>query len=236
MPRTRPAGRLDELLASATRVFIARGYRRTQMADVAREMGVSPGALYGYVEGKEALFHLLIDRSFEAAALEPPALPVRTPPPGATLARLRERLEEETRLPRPAAALARSKVADPAAELEGVVRELYDLIERTRLGTALIERSALDVPELATLFYVDVRRGLLARLTRYLERRIRGAALRPVPDPATAARLVLEAITWFARHRMGDRDSAAIDDATARETTIDFLVAGLALGARRTKR
>ncbi|MEW6267860.1 MAG: TetR/AcrR family transcriptional regulator C-terminal domain-containing protein, partial [Thermodesulfobacteriota bacterium] len=138
----------------------------------------------------------------------------------------------ETALPRLSAALARSRVADPRAELEGVVRELYELVERTRLGTALIERSALDQPALATLFYVDVRRKLIERLTRYLERRIRSGALRPVPDPPTAARLILETITWFARHRMGDADSAAIDDAAARETTVDFLVHGLAAAGR----
>lgn len=224
------------MLTCAARVFIAKGYRRTQMADVAREMGLSPGALYGYVEGKEALFHLLVDRAFTAEPVDAPSLPVRTPPPGATLARLRERLETETALPRLSAALARRRVDDPRAELEGVVRELYALVERTRLGTALIERSALDQPSLATLFYVDVRRKLIARLTSYLERRIKGGALRAVPDPATAARLVLETITWFARHRLGDADSAMIDDATARETTVDLLVHALALpGARRRK-
>ena len=52
MARKRPEGRLDQLLNCATRVFIEKGYRRTQMADVAREMGVSAGTLYGYVEGK----------------------------------------------------------------------------------------------------------------------------------------------------------------------------------------
>ncbi len=72
------------------------------------------------------------------------------------------------------------------------------------------------------------------RLTRYLERRIASGALRAVPDPATAARLVLETITWFARHRLGDADSANIEDAIARETTIDFLVHGLAPVPERT--
>lgn len=218
-------------------MFIARGYRRTQMADVARETGVSPGTLYGYVEGKEALFRLLVDRAFTAEPGEPPELPVRTPAPGATLARLRERLTQETALPGLSAALARgarAKAVDPRAELEGILRELYDLIEQTRLGIALIERSAVDQPQLATLSYVDVRRKLIERLTRYLERRIASGALRAVPDPATAARLVLETITWFARHRLGDADSANIDDATARETTIDFLVHGLAPVPERT--
>jgi len=225
--RKRPPGRIDELLASATRVFTARGYRRSQMADVAREMGVSPGTLYGYVESKEALFHLLIDRAFGREEGDLPALPVRTPAPGATLARLRERLATETRLPRLEAALARARPADPRAELEEVLAELYDLVERTRQGTALVERSALDEPELARAFYVEMRRALIARITRYLERRIRGGFLRTLPDPRTAARLVLETITWLARHRLGDADAGDIDDRRARAAALDFLVAGL---------
>jgi len=227
MARKRSPGSLDRLLDAATRVFVARGYRRTQMADVAREMGVSAGALYGYVESKEALFHLLVDRAFTGAPAEPPPLPVRTPAPGETLARLRERLLHETALPRLAAATARTRVADPRGELEAVLVELYDLIERTRWGTALIERSALDVPSLATLFYGEVRRSLILRLTTYLEKRIRARQLRAVPDPAAVARLVVETVTWFARHRLRDADAAGIDDVAARVTTIDFLVAGL---------
>jgi len=227
MARRRPAGRLEQLLSGATRVFIAKGYRRTQMADVAREMGVSPGALYGYVESKEALFLLLIDRAFTERPADAPPLPVRTPAPGATLARLRDRLALETKLPRLSAATAHARVADPRVELEEVLVELYDLIERTRAGTALIERSALDMPGLATVFYVEVRRDVLTRLTRYLEKRIRAGLLRRVPDAATVARLILETITWFARHRLRDADPATTDDATARATTIDFLLAGL---------
>jgi len=227
MARTRPPGRLDEILDCAARVFTAKGYRRTQMADVAREMGVSPGTLYGYVAGKEALFHLVIDRTIATDARELPALPVPTPAPGQTLARLRERLADETRLPRLAAALRRARPGDARAELEEVLGELYDLIERTRRGTALIERSALDEPELAALFYVEVRRDLIARLTRFLERRIRSSHVRALPDPPTAARLVLETITWLARHRLRDADAADIDDPRARTTALDFLVAGL---------
>jgi AcrR family transcriptional regulator len=32
------------------------------MAEVAREMGVSPGNVYNYVEGKDALFYLVLRR------------------------------------------------------------------------------------------------------------------------------------------------------------------------------
>ena len=54
-------------------------------------------------------------------------------------------------------------------------------------------------------------------------------AVRPLPDVPTAARLILETVVWFARHRHNSPDSAMIGDATALETTVDFLVSGLLL-------
>ena len=49
MARHIPEDRIDGLIRAATEVFIARGYRLTQMADVAEAVGVAKGTLYGYV-------------------------------------------------------------------------------------------------------------------------------------------------------------------------------------------
>src|SRR5215213_6391283 len=79
-PKTRrpqPADRLEDVIHAGATVFARRGYRRTQMADVAREMGVSPGNLYNYVEGKDALFYLVLRRVLgERAGEQPLELPV----------------------------------------------------------------------------------------------------------------------------------------------------------------
>src|SRR5437016_13607302 len=95
-----PETRLSDLIEAAIEVFIAKGYRRTQMADVARAASVSQGTLYNYVESKEALFYLILDRGFSDAP--PPArseLPIRTPPMDAIVRRLGERMASEFRLP-----------------------------------------------------------------------------------------------------------------------------------------
>jgi AcrR family transcriptional regulator len=227
MPRS--SNRLAEIIRAALAVFMEKGYRRTQMADVAREMGVSPGTLYNYVEGKEALFHLLIDQAFlDGPIPAPPALSIRTPPPGATLERVRERLIAGAALPKLEAALSRQRVADSRGELEEIVRELYGVIERDRQAITLIERSALDLPELARLFYFEARRSVLSRLERYVEIRTRRGDLGRVPSPAAAARLILETAAWFAMHRHRDPDAIAIDDQAARETVVHFLVNALA--------
>ena len=222
-------------MAAALRVFAEKGYRRTQMADVAREMGISPGTLYRYVAGKEALFHLVIDRAFAPGRPPiPPALPIGAPPPGATLARLRERLAADTALPSLDAALRRTRVSDARAELAAVVDELYERIERAWPGIIVLERSALEMPELAHVFYGEMRRSLLDRLERYLRARMRAGQLRRVPGPA-AARFVLESIAWFAMHRHRDPLPPKLDDAAARAAATDLIVNALAGPGRHRK-
>src|SRR5262245_63728957 len=181
--RRRPADGLDQVIAAALRVFAEKGYRRTQMSDVAREMGVAPGTLYGYVAGKEALFHLVVDRAFTGDGTPPPpALPIPTPPRGATLARLRERLARDRALPALEAALKQARPSDPRAELEAVVSALYDRIAGAWQGIVVLEHSALDWPELAHVFYAEMRRGLLQRLERYLHARAKAGRLARTPS------------------------------------------------------
>ena len=56
MVRTIPADRFPAVVAAATRVFITHGYQRTQVQDVADALGLAKGTLYGYADGKAALF------------------------------------------------------------------------------------------------------------------------------------------------------------------------------------
>ena len=221
--RRRPADGLDRLIAAALRVFADKGYRRAQMSDVARELRVAPGTLYGYVAGKEALFHLVVDRAFTGDGWPAaPALPIPTPPPGATLARLRERLTRDSALPALEIALRRGRPADMRAELEAIVGALYDRIAGAWQGIVMLERSALDWPELAHVFYAEMRRNLLRRLERYLQTRAEAGLLARAPSGAGAARFVLETIAWFAMHRHRDPD-ADLDDVTARRTVITLV-------------
>ena len=81
------------------------------MADVAREMGVSQGTLYNYVESKEALFYLLVERgvSNEPVTL-PDQLPLPTPSQDILLRRLEEQMRRSFVLPELDRALKRRRV------------------------------------------------------------------------------------------------------------------------------
>src|SRR6266446_4622043 len=106
-----------ELVGAATQVFLSKGYKRTQMADITDAMELSAGAIYRYVESKEALFDLVVrvgaGMEVEVSELTPP---IATPRPEATLAFLRKTLKREGRIASLHAAFARPKVGDVASE------------------------------------------------------------------------------------------------------------------------
>jgi AcrR family transcriptional regulator len=225
MNEKRTSQRIATLIDVATRLFIDRGYRRTQMEDITQAMGLSPAAVYRYVESKEALFDLVV----RAGALgEPPfdnlKLPIATPKPGATLRFLRETLDREGRIKSLESALGRRSADHPKAELEGIIRELYSRIARYRVGIKLLDRSALDWPQLAQLWSGQLRSALVEQVAHYLERRIDGGQLRPIPSPMATARLMIESVTFFAMHRHHDPFPTPMDDKTAEETVVDTLV------------
>jgi hypothetical protein len=91
----------------------------------------------------------------------------------------------------------------------------------------MIERSAREMPELAQIFNVDLRRPLLGALTSYLEQRSERGHLRRTPHPDATARLVVETIVWFSRHRLSGPDRAAIPAQAAEDTVVDTLLHAL---------
>jgi AcrR family transcriptional regulator len=224
-----PDDRVEQLVDAAAAVFIEQGYARTQMADVAAALGVAKGTIYLYVESKEALFdlvarHVDVLRPFETR----PALPVRTPKPGATVRYVRERLAQAQVPPTLAQALSRDRVANVRAELEAIVREVYDLLASNRRGIKLLDRSARDHPELAALWFDGARGGLVTLLSKYLEDRTRRKLLRPLPDPTVTARLLIETTVFWAVHRHWDSHPQPVEEAVARETVVRFIVSALA--------
>src|SRR5260370_7823598 len=99
MARHDAAARLSELVKSATEVFIERGYKGTQMEDIASSLGVAKGTLYVYVESKEALFDLVVRCADTVHPFERiPHLPIPTPKPGATLPYVPNRLPQNQHL------------------------------------------------------------------------------------------------------------------------------------------
>jgi AcrR family transcriptional regulator len=229
--------RFPEVLAAAVRVFARDGYRSAHMSDVAREAGLSEAALYRYVDSKEDLFALAIRHALlleplpSSEASEPAAeFPLKAPSLHEMIRQTRDFVAAEV----PFGSLADALLVtdpqgpdDPATELESIMRELFGLEEMTARAADMIERSARELPELADLLNSGLRRPVLDALTGYLDSRAKAGKLRATPDTAATARLVLETLTWFARHRHSDPYGAAIPATLAQDTAVDALLHAL---------
>jgi AcrR family transcriptional regulator len=225
MVRRTPPNRVRDVAQAARSVFIEKGYRRALMTDVGARLGLSHAVLYRYVASKEALFELAMRYSMDPGIISTLEIPLPTPAPGRTLDALRKWARLSAKFPVLAAALARPEPTDIFQEFVAIIDERYAFVSANRQLLALIERSALDLPDLHDLFFRKIRRQDIKRLSDYLDMRISSGALRPASSIDLAARFVMESIAWFAWHRHADADPPAIEDDQAKDAVRELLVA-----------
>jgi AcrR family transcriptional regulator len=225
--------RLEEFVDQATKIFMASGYRRTKMADVTRAMGLSEGAIYRYFEGKEALFDLVLrDAAEQLRPLAVERLPVPNPEPGTTLDFLRECVRERAQLESLERALeGPQEGVSIRQELGDIAHSIFEVTSRFRVGLRLMQRSAVDWPEVAELWFGTTRRGLLEKLATYIRDRMARGQLRDVPSPEAAAMLILEQAAFFVMHRHQDPWQFELDEATAELAMVDNIVNAYAVEA-----
>jgi AcrR family transcriptional regulator len=225
MPRRTPPTRLADIAEAARKVFTAKGYRRTLMTDVGKELGLSHALLYRFVESKEALFQLALLGAVAPERLAELPTPLPTPAPGEALRPLADWTAGNTSFPRVKAALATDGCTDIRGEFHGVVDEYYSAVEDNRALLALLERSAADLPELAELYFGKARRGQVDLLEEYVERRSLSGHLRPFPDAVLATQFIVETVAWFAWHRRDHPVPITTDDGTVRASVHVLLAA-----------
>jgi AcrR family transcriptional regulator len=218
--------RLDDIAEAAFRVFTRDGYRRAQIADIAKEAGVSSGLVYRYVESKEALYYLAMRREM-GDRFEPVGAAIPTPSAGEVLDVVETWLASLGLVEVVDAAATPARGLTVGAELAGIVGRLYDGAFRHRRVLRLVERTSAEWPDEARRFYDGVRAPLVQRLERYIATRVRTGHFVPVPDPAVAARFVAETVAWFAYHRFDDYDGHTIDDGVARATVVELVTRSL---------
>jgi hypothetical protein len=120
-------------------------------------------------------------------------------------------------------ALARQRVTNAASEIEAIVAELYDAMASNRHGLKLLDRSAPDMPELAALWFETARGGLIRALSHYLQDRIGRGRLRPVPDVAVTARMIIEVTVFWAVHRHWDPHPQVVEESIARASVVQLI-------------
>lgn len=214
---------MRDIAAGGAACFGRIGYRRTRMAEVAVEAGVSTGSVYTYVASKEALLHLVLAVGLGRPVEEFHELPVADPGLDATVDMVGRELRRQALTPLLKAAAEADPPGDVAAELKAIVAEQYSTVAKLRGVLSVIEACATDIPALEELYFGRRRRRRIDLLTEYLKRRAETGHLRPLPDIAVAAQIITESVAWFAWKRYEGRDAIRFDDELTRYTVVEFI-------------
>ena len=214
---------LTRIIESSIKLFSARGYRQTQMSNIAKDMGISPGTLYLYFESKEALFEFVLKYIFLKQDFDEISFPIKSSSNDFGF----KILEKEFKSKKPFAQLNeivhREYVENVAEEFENIIRTLFSTLSTYRSGVTIMLNSVINWPQLTT-FYVNVVTDYLELLSDYLSLRINQGLIEKVPDAPAAARFILESTAWFAIHRHRAMYQPNMDDETAEETAVQLLM------------
>lgn len=187
---------ITEIADAALEQITRHGFRRTQMADVAKAIGVSAGTLYLYVENKEALLalaslHLLGEN------LENAALPFKEKSRQSLVELFIEKASLWARWPRLERAIQEKDVSRETLEEVGV--EIYDLIARHKRAILLLDRLASELPEVAPVHTENAR----GRLNAFLVDLVQSTGTVTLDRDAISAiaRMANEVLSWSAMHR-----------------------------------
>jgi len=227
MRRGEPADRLRDIASAGGALLGGIGYRRTRMADVAAAAGLSAGAVYTYVDSKEALFHHVLTSFFEPCPVPPSELPLTAPELQVTLDAVRLGLRRDGAVPLLQAALAKDPPPDVRGELSAILEEMYSMVSKLWPVLAVLEKCAEDILPVQDFYFGQQRRGHLSRFARYVERRASEGYLDVSGDAALSAQVAVEAVTWHAWHRLEGFDASRFTDPDSRSTVIDFAVKAL---------
>jgi AcrR family transcriptional regulator len=198
---------MADIAEGARRTFADKGYKRTQVADVARAVGVSPAALYRHGESKDALFHHAFVESVVGLGDY-----VATPAAGATVELIGTRLRAAKLLQGAKQALEHPS-DDPIEDLRRIISDHFRAVVANWQLLALVEASAADRPDIAERYFRMGRRTGTSDLARFVAARVADGSFRPVSDPELFALQIREACAWFGWHRRGDPDADLDDDA-----------------------
>jgi AcrR family transcriptional regulator len=240
MARVIPADRFAAVVAAAAQVFITHGYQRAQVQDVADALNLGKGTLYGYVQGKAALFAAAV-RYADGHEPVPDSgdLPLTAAADGEVAALISGRLAGEIAQLTLVRALTEPPPADPAAadrQLADIVTDLYQRLARHRLAIKLVDRCAPELPDLAEVWFGAGRHAQVDAMQEYLTRR-QDAGTLALPGPARLlARTVVETCALWAVHAHFDPAPApyrAAPQEPIDDTAVATMLAGLFARATR---
>lgn len=190
--------RMNLIFNAASHLFINKGYDRTQMKDIAKEIGLSTGMLYVYFTGKRDILNFLLKGTIEPSFVTQDfALPIRSELFESLDHEIMEVFEQNTKsFP--------AHLEDIANyPLEQMLSDAFDVISKYGVGCLLIEKNPDDLRELAG-YYKEYRRKFHDQVLAYITLYMQNGTFRQVEFPQYVTYLIIETVSWWGMHITND--------------------------------
>lgn len=190
--------RMRSIFDAASHLFINKGYARTQIKDIAKEIGLSTGMLYVYFTGKRDILNFIlkgtIDQAFITQEFE---LPIRSELFDSLDNEIMNAFEENTK--------AFSSHLDNITEypLEQMLSDAFEVISKYGIGCLLIEKNPDDLRKL-TAYYKEYRKKFYGQVLSYITQYMQTGTFRQVEHPQYITRLIIETLSWWGMHITND--------------------------------
>ncbi|WMJ87681.1 TetR/AcrR family transcriptional regulator [Anaerocolumna sp. MB42-C2] len=190
--------RMELIFNAASHLFINKGYAKTQMKDIAKEIDLSTGMLYVYFTGKRDILSFLlketIDPTFIAREFE---LPIRSELFDSLDNEIIEAFEENTK------AFSAHLKDITNYPLEQMLSDAFDVISKYGIGCLLIEKNPDDLGKL-TDYYKEYRQRFYTQVLSYITLYMQMGTFRKVEQPQYVTRFIIETLSWWGMHISND--------------------------------
>ncbi len=190
--------RMRLIFDAASHLFINKGYARTQMKDIAKEIGLSTGMLYVYFTGKRDILNFILKGTIDPAFITQEfELPIRSELFDSLDNEIINAFEENTKV-------FSSHFGDITKyPLEQMLSDAFEVISKYGIGCLLIEKNPDDLRKL-TAYYKQYRQKFYGQVLSYITQYIQKGTVRQVEHPQYITRLIIETISWWGMHISND--------------------------------
>lgn len=213
--------RLRLFYETGSHLFINKGFARTQIKDIAKEIGLSTGMLYQYFTSKRDILSFILKCTITPDVLEQD---YDYPINANLFADIDNEIKRafETNQAKFGAHLTNQAENYP---LENMFSDAYDVISKYGVGNLIIEHNTEDFEELAE-YYRGYRRKYVEQVKAYIEIYIHKGEFREVSDIFYTTRAVVEILSWWGMHIMNDAFDIdkTISKEKAKEICMDVLL------------
>lgn len=190
--------RMKLIYDAASNLFINKGYARTQMKDIAKEIGLSTGMLYVYFTGKRDILNFILKGTIDPAFITQEfELPVRSNQFDSLDHEIMRAFEENTK------AFSAQLENIEQYPLEQMLIDAFDVISKYGIGCLLIEKNPDDLESL-TAFYQQYRKDFKDHVLSYITKYMQSGTFRQVDHPQYTTQLIIETLSWWGMHIRND--------------------------------